>query len=137
MKKIVAIIVTLFISFEMPLSAFAEELPEEEAALSSPLLFRAVNAGYKDEQSAQNYDFFELARTTENSLDLSEYKVQYYNASDNLAGELEFAEYSALQSETAVFGFNKSPQYLNAPVQYLYSFSVSGLASTAGRLRLI
>ncbi|MCQ2571124.1 MAG: lamin tail domain-containing protein [Candidatus Saccharibacteria bacterium] len=110
---------------------FAEEGKEK------PLLFHAVNAGYKDEQSAQNYDFFEIAKSTDGNLDLSPYKIQYFNSSDNLAGELEFAEPTILQSDSVVFSFGKSPQYLDASQRFLYNFGTAGLASTAGRLKIL
>ena len=36
-----------------------------------------------------------------------------------------------------IFGFNKSPQYADFAPRYLYNFGSSGLASTAGRLKLM
>ena len=111
--------------------AFADE------SFENHLFFRAVNAGYKDDASSQNYDFFELYRDIEQPIELSQYRVQYYNSSDKLADEFSFGEASILQHDSAVFGYGKSPQFVDLPAQYLYTFSSSGLASTAGRLRLV
>ena len=116
---------------------FARPVFAEPSVPTSPLFFRAVNAGYKDDNSAQNYDFFELGKTVADDLDLSAFKIQYFNSSDNLAGELEFAEPTILRANSVVFGYQKSPQYQDAPARYLYNFSSSGLASTAGRLRIV
>lgn len=102
-----------------------------------PIFFRAVNAGYKDDISAQNYDFFELEKRIADNLDLSEFHVQYFNSSDKLAGELEFADPTILRASKIIFGFNKSPQYADFAPRYLYNFGSSGLASTAGRLKLM
>ena len=98
----------------------------EELSTSAPLYFRAVNAGYKDDASAQNYDFFELEKGIADDLDLSSFRIQ-----------LEFAEPTILRANTVVFGFSKSPQYQDAPTRYLYNFGSSGLASTSGRLRIV
>ena len=108
-----------------------------EEGQDATIFFRAVNAGYKDEQSAQNFDFFEIAKSATSDIDLATYKIQYYNSSDSLAGELEFVEPTILHAGSVVFGFNKSPQYADASSRYLYSFSSAGLASTAGRLRIM
>jgi hypothetical protein len=108
-----------------------------EETTMPPLVFSAVNAGYKDEQFSQNYDFFELTKTIPDDLDLSSFKIQYFNSSDNLAGELEFPESTILRGNSVVFGFSKSPQFQDASARYLYNFSSSGLASTAGRLRIV
>ena len=110
---------------------FAEETPP------ASLTFSAINAGYKNDESAQNYDFFELTKNVQDDIDLSSFKIQYFNSSDNLAGELEFTEPSIMRANSVVFGFNKSPQYQDASARYLYNFGSSGLASTAGRLRLM
>lgn len=110
---------------------FAEEGSEK------PLLFSAINAGYKDDQSAQNYDFFEIKKGVASNLDISPYKIQYYNSGDNLAGELEFAKPTVFQSDSVIFGFSKSPQYLDFLPRFLYNFGTAGLASTAGRLKII
>ena len=40
-----------------------ETEPEPELPQTSPLYIYAVNAGYKDADSAQNYDFIELRRS--------------------------------------------------------------------------
>lgn len=101
-----------------------------------PLAFSAVNAGYKDESFAQNYDFIELRKNTSDPLELSDYKIIYYNSSDKETGSLAFDDL-ALMSERLVLGYTKSPQYQDAPEEYRYNFSSSGLASTAGRLILM
>ena len=134
-NKIIFTIFSLVTLVFAGVPAFAEEdaLPNS----APPIFFRAINAGYKDDQSAQNYDFFELSKTVADDLDLSIFRIQYYNSSDKLAGELEFAEPTILRADTIVFGFNKSPQYADLPARYLYNFSSSGLASTAGRLKII
>jgi hypothetical protein len=113
-------------------SAISDEASEENS-----LFFRAVNAGYKDDESSQNYDFIELAKTAKSSLELALFRIEYYNSSDKLAGEISFEESAILDHDTLVLGFSKSPQYANSSSNYLYTFSSSGLASTAGRLRLI
>ena len=109
-------------------SATAESLPT--------LHFSAVNAGYKDELSSQNYDFIELTKTGDDLL-LASYKIAYYNSSENLAGEITFVENATLVADTLVLGFHKSPQFTNLPDEYLYKFGSSGLASTGGRLQLL
>ena len=116
---------------------FARPVFAEPSTPLAPLFFRAINAGYKDDNSTQNYDFFELGKFVSDDLDLSAFKIQYFNSSDSLAGELEFAEPTILRAESVVFGYQKSPQYQDAPARYLYNFSSSGLASTAGRLRIV
>ena len=136
MKKIIyfitGLVVTLSVTFAQ---AFA--IDAEENKPDNHLYFRSVNAGYKDDSSAQNYDFFELYKDYDSDIDLSSYIVEYYNSSDNLAGKIEFDEATILQKSSVVFGFMKSPQYSESPARHLYSFSSSGLASTAGRLRLV
>ena len=114
---------------------FAED--DANTPATPTLFFRAINAGYKDDASAQNYDFFELAKTVSDDIDLSPYKIQYYNSNDKLAGELEFNESTIMHADMAVFGFSKSPQYADAPSRYLYNFGSSGLAATAGRLKIL
>lgn len=120
---------TVFVGNISAMEKPSDELPQ--------LFFRAINAGYKDDQSSQNYDFFEVGRSGESDIDISGYRIQYYNSSDKLSGELTFDEPSILQHESIVFGFNKSPQYAENSDRFLYSFSSSGLASTAGRLRIV
>lgn len=132
--KVIKIFTSLGI---IALLVLAKPVFAEESSTSAPLYFRAVNAGYKDDASAQNYDFFELEKGIADDLDLSSFRIQYYNSSDSLAGELEFAEPTILRANTVVFGFSKSPQYQDAPTRYLYNFSSSGLASTSGRLRIV
>ena len=105
---------------------------------SSELLrFSAVNAGYKDGASAQNFDFIELYRPqTEEPHALANYRIVYTNSSGNFAGEFTFNEYAFLAEEYLVLGYKGSPQYQDSPETYLYNFSSSGLASTAGKLEL-
>ena len=136
MKKILVFTIAgIVISTLIGAPAFASEAPEWTP--EPPLFFRAVNAGYKDDQSSQNYDFFKLAKSVDGDLDLSNYKLQYFNSSDNLAGEIEFEEQTFLRADTVIFGFDKAPQFADAPPRYLYSFGSAGLASTAGRLKLL
>lgn len=118
-------------------ATLAQPVFAESSTDAPPLFFRAVNAGYKDDNSAQNYDFFELEKTVADDLDLSAFRIQYFNSSDNLAGELEFAEPTVLRADSVIFGYQKSPQYQDSSARYLYNFSSSGLASTAGRLRIV
>jgi hypothetical protein len=131
--KISLFFVPLLVNYNCDYFAFAEELEVTEPTL----YFSAVNAGYNDDVSAQNYDFFELSKTIEADLELSPYVIQYFNSSNNLAGEIYFAEPTIMQSQSFILGFDKSPQYLNTAEEYTYYFSSSGLASTAGRLRLL
>ena len=136
MKKILVFTIAgIVISTLIGAPAFASEAPEWTP--EPPLFFRAINAGYKDENSAQNYDFFKLAKTIDGDLDLSAYKIQYFNGSDNLAGEIEFAEQTYLRGDTVIFGFSKAPQFADASPRYLYDFGSAGLASTAGRLKIL
>jgi hypothetical protein len=101
------------------------------------LRFSAVNAGYKDDTSAQNFDFIELYRPkTEEPHALANYRIVYTNSSGNFAGEFTFDEYAYLAEEYLVLGYKGSPQYQDSPETYLYNFSSSGLASTAGKLEL-
>ncbi len=101
-----------------------------------PLVFSAINAGYKDDVSPQNYDFIELKKKSADPLDLSDYRIIYYNSNDNEAGSLSF-DNLALVEDRLVLGYSKSPQFQESPDAYLYNFSSSGLASTAGRLVLM
>ena len=133
MKKFIFFSIGIFAAISLQtVPVFADEEPA-----APPIFFRAINAGYKDDQSAQNYDFFELEKSVADDLDLSGFRIQYFNSSDKLAGELEFAEPSILRADTVIFGFNKSPQFADFPSRYLYNFSSSGLASTAGRLKIV
>ena len=99
--------------------------------------FHAINAGYKDDASAQNYDFIELERLTDSGLGLAPFRIVYTNSSGNLAGEISFAEDLLLSSEHLLLGASVSPQYsqLEGSI-YSYNFGSSGLASTAGKLEL-
>lgn len=99
--------------------------------------FSAVNAGYKTDESSQNYDFFELYRPSDGKPhSLADYRIAYTNSSGNSAGEFTFGAYDYLVSDYLVLGFKSSPQYQAADAKYLYNFSSSGLASTAGKLEL-
>ncbi len=116
--------------------AFAKASGENES-LGNKIQFHAVNAGYKDDNSSQNYDFIELAKTDASDIDITPYKIEYYNSSDKLSGTISFPELSLFQGERLILGFAISPQYAESPSPFLYDFGSSGLASTAGRLRLI
>ncbi|MBQ8156826.1 lamin tail domain-containing protein [Candidatus Saccharibacteria bacterium] len=99
--------------------------------------FYAVNAGYKDDFSAQNYDFIELVRPdTVEPHSLTPYKIVYTNSNGNPAGEITFGAYDYLVADHLVLGFKASPQYQDAPAEFLYNFGTAGLASTAGMLQL-
>lgn len=127
------LIISLFMAlFCLPGVCFAEE----NEAPAPPLRFYAFNAGYKDEASQQNYDFIELEKTIEGELDLKGYELRYFNSSDKESGGIGFDDYN-LTSNRLVLGYTKSPQYADAPEQYRYTFSSSGLASTGGRLQLL
>ena len=105
--------------------------------LSIPLRFYAVNAGYKDDGSAQNYDFIELERIVEDYLELSSFRIIYTNSAGNVSGEISFAENMRMLGNRLVLGASVSPQYSSADGSYyLYDFGSSGLASTAGMLEL-
>ena len=104
-------------------------------AIESPLSFYAVNTGYKDTESSQNYDFFELRKNTDNPLSLEGYSVLYLNSSGT---ETEIILPSAVLVENSlVFGYSKSPQYAENDSRLLYNIGSAGLASTAGTLRLL
>lgn len=105
--------------------------------LSIPLRFYAVNAGYKDDGSAQNYDFIELERIVEDYLELSSFRIIYTNSAGNVSGEISFAENLRMLGNRLVLGASVSPQYSSADGSYyLYDFGSSGIASTAGMLEL-
>ncbi len=105
--------------------------------LSIPLRFYAVNAGYKDDGSAQNYDFIELERIVEDYLELSSFRIIYTNSAGNVSGEISFAENLRMLGNRLVLGASISPQYSSADGSYyLYDFGSSGIASTAGMLEL-
>lgn len=105
-------------------------------AEARPLQIYALNAGYKDDNSAQNFDFIELRQISEGPLSLEGFKLLYYNSVGNLAGEIDFSEY-VLVRQSLVLYFSKSPQATGMPEEYLYGFSSSGIASTAGHLQLM
>ena len=120
--------ICLSLLFFIP-SAWAEESPS--------LWIYAVNAGYKDDTSSQNYDFIEL-RQSGATLSLAEYSLSYFNSSGNEGGRIVFNENQTLNGEQLILGFAKSPQYagfLDSP--YTYNFGSSGLASTAGKIQLL
>ena len=50
---------------------------------------------------------------------------------------MEFPESTILHADAVVFGFSKSPQFAEAPPSFLYDFGSAGLASTAGRLKIV
>ena len=127
--KILLASISLLTLVHAPLAFAAEPAPPT-------LSFSSVNAGYKDDLSSQNYDFIELKKTGDN-LPLADYKITYYNSSDNLSGEISFNENAVLVADTLVLGFHNSPQFSNMPDEYLYKFGSSGLASTGGRLQLV
>lgn len=96
-----------------------------------------MNAGYKNDESSQNYDFIELERTVDADLDLSSFRIVYINSSGNLAGEISFSEHLLLSTDYLILGAAISPQYSSAEGSYyLYNFGSAGLASTAGKLEL-
>ena len=111
--------------------------PSASAEDASSLWIYAVNAGYKDDNSSQNYDFIEL-RQSGASLSLADYSLVYFNSAGNEGGRIVFNENQTLSGEQLVLGFAKSPQYvdyLDSP--YTYNFGSSGLASTAGKIQLL
>ena len=117
--------------------AWAEEESNNSTDPELPLLyFYAVNVGYKDDGSSQNYDFFELRKSSEEDLALDNYQIIYTNSSGSASTPLSFKEGTLLRSNSLVFGFSKSPQYIESSAEYLYTFSSSGLASTSGKLSL-
>ena len=127
--KILLASISLLTFAHAPFTSAAEDAPPT-------LSFSAVNAGYKDELSSQNYDFIELEKTG-NNLPLAGYKIAYYNSSDKPSGEMSFDENAVLVADTLVLGFHNSPQFSKMPDDYLYKFGSSGLASTGGRLQLL
>ena len=147
--RIICIISSLICLDPGPTLVFAEEessvetpaqgTAEDESLLGASteaLRFFAINAGYKDDSSAQNYDFIVLEKTSDEPLALGDYEVVYTNSSGNQAGAITFADEQELHSALLVLGFSKSPQYEGKSADYLYNFGSSGLASTAGKLSL-
>ena len=127
-KYLLAIIPILTFANASLVSAATEDL--------TTLSFSAVNAGYKNDLSSQNYDFIELTKTGDD-LPLAGYKIAYFNSSDNPAGEISFDENATLVADKLVLGFHGSPQFAEMPEEYQYKFGSSGLASTGGRLQLL
>ena len=127
------ILPTLVLATLIAAPAFAEDVLPAPA----PLYFSAVNAGYKDNDSAQNADFIELTKTTSEPLPLADYHIRYFNSSDKQAGELAYDDTMYLEGDKLVLGYKNNPQFADAPAEYLYTFSSSGLASTGGRLQLL
>ena len=118
-------------------AAFAlEESPPEEI-YSPPLRFYALNAGYKDDNSSQNYDFVALEKQIPDALELASFRIIYTNSSGNEAGGISFADNLVLTADQLVLGASISPQYSDhAGTYYVYDFGSAGLASTAGMLQL-
>lgn len=141
MKRIIITTICLFIVATISVNfAFAsEEQPTEPDPPAAPSLqFFAVNAGYKDDSSSQNYDFIELSRTTTEDFSLTGFSLRYFNSSGSQVGEIIFSDNQVLTADHLVLGFSKSPQYADwSDTPYLYYFSSSGLASTAGKLQLL
>ena len=134
MKKIATIWASInFIALAIAVPAVFAEDPSPE-----PLLrLYAINAGYKDDESSQNYDFIELERLTESELSLASYRIIYTNSAGNQSGELTFSDQLVLVSDRFLLGSNNSPQYTGIEGDYfLYDFGSAGLASTAGKLEL-
>lgn len=130
-SKLIVILALALVSF---LPAFADEEVVKEDPPS--LYFYAVNAGYKNDESSQNYDFFELRKSSEDDLSLGDYEIIYTNSSNNEAGRISFDVSEKMVAESVVFGFAKSPAYQAEDGKYLYAFSSAGLASTSGKLSL-
>ena len=130
MKRIIYIWLAIINFLVFSTSAFAD-------TDSPPLLrFYAINAGYKDDSSAQNYDFIELERLADSDLSLSPYRIVYTNSSGNSAGELGFPENVVLSSSHLVLGATVNPTFSAEGSYYTYNFGSAGLASTAGKLEL-
>ena len=102
---------------------------------SPALQISAINAGFKNDSSSQNYDFIELSKNTTDNLPLAGYKLLYYNSTGNLAGELDFSDYILVEPRLVLY-FSGSPEAADLADEYLYGFSSSGLASTAGKIQL-
>ena len=96
-----------------------------------------MNAGFKDDDSNQHYDFIELERMYDSELELEPFRLVYTNSSGNHAGEITFAENLVLSSNRLILGASVNPQYSSIPSSpYVYNFGTAGLASTAGKLEL-
>ena len=111
---------------------------EETGHEATTLRFSAVNPGYTDATKvAQNYDFIELTKNSNEALGLEDYWIEYTNSTGKVMEPFTFPEGAVLETASVVLGFDKSPQYKTANSLYLYNFgSSAGLASTSGRLRL-
>ena len=75
---------------------------------SPALQISAINAGFKNDSSSQNYDFIELSKNTTDNLPLAGYKLFYYNSTGNLAGELDFSDYILVEPRLVLY-FSGSP----------------------------
>ena len=129
----------VFAEDESSVEALAQGLGESESlpdASTEALRFFAVNAGYKDDNSAQNYDFIALEKLSDEALALADFELVYTNSSGKEAGNIAFVNEQELQARVLVLGFAKSPQYAENDAGYLYNFGSAGLASTAGKLSL-
>lgn len=115
----------------------AISLPTFADTTSPSLRFYAVNAGYKDDSSSQNYDYIELERLSDSNLSLASYRIVYTNSSGNYGGEITFSDNLLLSAERLILGATVNPQFNTADGSYyIYNFGSSGLASTAGMLEL-
>ena len=133
-KNAISLLLSLTISLGFAAWVFADEPPDDTAPVF--LQFSAINAGFKDDNSAQNYDFVELSYSGELPLNLASYRLVYTNSSGKIAGELAFVENIQLAESRLLLGFKNSQQFADSLPEYLYYFSSSGLASTAGMLEL-
>ena len=84
MKRFLYLVSVLFCAL-IGAQVFAAEPP--------PLYISAFNAGFKDDVSAQNYDFIELSRSGTDDFSLAGVELRYFNSSGNLSGTLSFSEY--------------------------------------------
>lgn len=133
-----ATVLPLILPYQAVLALEESPPPEaEEEVYAPPLHFYAVNAGYKDDNSVQNYDFIALEKTIPDALELGSFRIIYTNSSGKEAGGISFTENLVLTSDQLVLGASISPQYSErAGTYYVYDFGSSGLASTAGMLQL-
>ncbi|MFV0484896.1 MAG: hypothetical protein ACK5MU_01540 [Candidatus Saccharimonadales bacterium] len=135
MKKYFAVCLILL---EVLLSGVVwAENASDDMNMSPQLMISAVNAGYTEGETKQNYDFVEIYNTTGEPVSLDSVRLEYLNSAGNAGGEISFGVGMELNAEYLVLGFAKSPQYVGSDANYLYGFGgASGLASTAGVLRL-
>lgn len=108
----------------------------DDIVINPELVISAINAGYTDGETKQNYDFVEIYNTTGEPVSLDEVRIEYINSTGSLAGNVAWAKGVTLNAEYLVLGYAKSPQYESARKEYLYNFGSAGIASTAGYLRL-